>query len=1078
MPVIVKRDQTTESFDAAKISAAVLKCFKSCAEPPAAALATKISSAVAKVLGKKGQATVEQVQDLVEVQLMQLELHEALRQFILYREEHRKLRSNIDPVDAAYVREQKKYFPTELQAFQFADKYSRYNEAKGRRETWPEAVDRVIGFFQKSLEPDSEIDKLSPLLRSEWDMLRDGMLNMEAMPSMRVLQMAGPALERCHSGAYNCAYVAIDHLSKFSELLYVLMQGTGVGFSVEAEFVSDLPKIRRQSGEPKQVHVVEDSTEGWCDALLQGLQGWFRGVDIDFDYSKIRLAGAPLKTKGGRASGPGPLRELLAFTRNRILANQGRRLSTLDVHDIACFCGRIVEVGGVRRAAEISLSDLDDVAMRTAKFGNFYEAEPQRAMANNSAVYDEKPSAVDFMAEFLSLAQSGSGERGIFNRGGLFKQIPKRRARKTFGVNPCQPGWATVLTRDGIRTLDDVGVGSEVWSGRRWTAIVNKVATGDKQVNAYHTTSGIFYGTENHRVVSDGSKIEAKDATRIDLAVGAYGPVSIAPEDVMDGLIVGDGSVHKASGDLVYLCIGKDDGDYFTSEISGLIGRQFDETGWVVNTTITADDLPFTFDRQIPDRFKYATRDRVAGFLRGLFSANGSVIVNASGFSGRVTLKASSLDVICDVQQMLSSLGITSYYTTNKAKPVDFSNGTYDCKESYDLNIGTDRVRFQQVIGFIQAYKNDKLDKICRPNPSRFAHARLATCARVTSVKDIAVEAVYDITVDDPGHTYWTGGLLVSNCGEILLRDSEFCNLSIAIARPDDTEEDLVRKVWLATIIGTLQSTLTNFKYLSPKWKKNCEEERLLGVDINGQMDCKILRPPTTFGDQSMSHHLSRMLLLKRLQQVAIDTNKEWATRLGIPQSAAVTCVKPSGNSSVLFNVSPGLHPRHAAFYVRRATVSAVSPMAQLLKVEGVPYQVSYNNNANLLFEFPVKTPQGAILKGHLSGLEQLFNWADWKKYYTEHNPSVTITVKADEWLAVGNWVYDNWDIVGGLSFLPASDSVYTQAPYEEITEAEYEKRAAVFPLIDYAKLAYYEHDDQTTVAQDFACVGGYCEVA
>lgn len=748
LPVIVKRDQTTEPFSSAKIQAAVLKCFASCAEPPAAVNAGKIAAAVEKVTKKKTQATVEEIQDLVEVQLMNLELHEALRHYILYRDERRKLRIDIDPVDAAFVRDQKQYFPTELQAFQFADKYARFNVAKGRRETWPEAVDRVITFFQNSLGAQAAFEIGDSFF---WSDIRNGMLNMEAMPSMRVLQMAGPALDRCHVGVYNCAYVALDSLQKFPELLYVLMQGTGVGFSVEGDYVSDLPKIKRQVPGPKATWIVGDNTEGWCDALKKGLETWFNGGDIEFDYSRIRAAGTPLKTKGGRASGPAPLRELLTFIRNKVLANQGRRLSPIDVHDIACYCGRIVEVGGVRRAAQISLSDLDDVEMQRAKFGNFYSAEPQRANANNSAVYDEKPSAVQFMGEFLSLAESGSGERGIFNRGGALQQIPKRRRKATFGVNPC---------------------------------------------------------------------------------------------------------------------------------------------------------------------------------------------------------------------------------------------------------------------------------------------------------------------------------------GEILLRDREFCNLSIAIARPDDTEEDLVRKVRLATIIGTLQSTLTNFAYISPEWKKNCEEERLLGVDINGQMDCHILRPPSTYGDQSMVHHYTRMQLLEKLKRTAVDTNELWAKRLGIKPSVAVTCVKPSGNSSVLFNVSPGLHARHAPYYIRRVTVSANGPMAHLLTAESVPHQVSYSNNANLLFEFPVKAPEGAIVKGALSALEQLWNWRDWKQYYTEHNPSVTITVKPDEWLAVGNWVYENWAIVGGLSLLPASDSVYAQAPYEEITAAEYEKRAAAFPAIDYAKLAYYEHDDQTTVAQDFACVGDHCETA
>lgn len=742
--VIVKRDQSTESFSTEKIKSAVQKCFASLAEQPKHAdkVASKIATAIERiVLKKRGNVTVEQIQDLVEIQLMNEELHDAARTFILYREERRKLRGSVDQADAAFVRDQKRFFPTELQAFQFADKYSRYLPEKSRRETWPESVDRVMAFFKRGID--------HCLTDAEWNALRDGMLNMEAMPSMRILQMAGPALERCNVGAYNCAYVPIDSLSAFSELLYVMMQGTGCGFSVEAEYVSDLPKIKRQAG-VKAFWTIADSTEGWCEALKCGLEHWFAGKDVEFNYSRIRPAGAPLKTKGGRASGPAPLKELLTFVRGKVLKNQGRRLTTLDAHDIACFCGRVVEVGGVRRAAEISLSDLDDMAMRSAKFGNFYATEPQRTMANNSAVYHEKPATIQFMSEFLSLAQSGSGERGIMNRGGFLTQIPKRRKKAEFGVNPC---------------------------------------------------------------------------------------------------------------------------------------------------------------------------------------------------------------------------------------------------------------------------------------------------------------------------------------GEIALRPREFCNLSIAIARPDDTAEDLRRKVRLAAIFGTLQSTLTNFKYLPPEWKKNCEEERLLGVDITGSMDCKILAPRFAYGPLENDPH-ERRGLLEWLKAVAVDTNVEFAKRLGVPRSAAVTCVKPSGNSSVLFNVSPGLHARHAQFYVRRATVSAGTPMAQLLVAEGVPYQRSYSNTANLLFEFPIATPPGAMLKSDLSAVDQLENWADWKRSYTEHNPSVTVTVKTDEWFLVGQWVHEHWDIVGGLSFLPASDSVYAQAPYEEITEEEYRRRAAAFPAIDYAKLAYYEREDTTTVARDFACVGDLCEVA
>jgi ribonucleoside-triphosphate reductase len=752
---VIKRDGSREAFDPRKIEAAVLKCLHSVQPERRGAVtpehtAAFIAKRIGKVLIKRADVTIEQIQDLVEIELMGEELQTAARQFILYREEHRKLRERIDPIDAALVRSSKKYFPTESQMFQFMDKYARYNHEKGRRETWPEAVDRVIGFLKSATATVA-------LPNIPWDDLQQAMLAMDAMCSMRILQMAGPALEREHVGAYNCAYLPIDSLTAWSELLYVMMQGTGCGFSVESEYVENLPRIKRQRKpdphDPVALYVVPDTTEGWCDALKLGVHRWFNGEDMRFDYSMIRPQGATLKTKGGQASGPDPLKKLLDYTRSKILSRQGRRLRTIDAHDIACFCGDIVQVGGVRRAAEISLSDFDDELMRRAKFGYFQRTEPQREMANNSAVYDERPTSTQFMEEWLSLAQSGSGERGIFNRAGANKQIPKRRKKARFGCNPC---------------------------------------------------------------------------------------------------------------------------------------------------------------------------------------------------------------------------------------------------------------------------------------------------------------------------------------GEIFLRERQFCNLSIAVARANDTADDLRRKVRIASIFGTIQSTLTNFKYLPASWKENCEAERLLGVDITGQMDCPLLQPDMGYGspgDGNDSNGVeSRQDFLRELRQIAIDTNVEYAAKLGINPSAAVTCVKPSGNSSVLLDCASGIHPRFAKFYIRRVRVESFTPMAKLLKGEGVPFQVG--SDGSYRFEFPMRTAPEAIVTGSQTAVGQLENWLVWKENYTEHNPSITVYVNPDEWIAVGHWVYENWDRVGGLSFLPRFDAVYQLPPYEAITEEEYERRRKALPAVDYAKLAYYEQGDHTTSAQEFACVGGVCEVA
>ena len=317
-------------------------------------------------------------------------------------------------------------FPDPIQQFQFYDKYSRWIPDLGRRENWSETVARSIGFLRKNCKVVYTDD--------EWQQIETAIFNLEIMPSMRIIQMAGPALERDNVGAYNCAYTAIDNLDAFSEILYILMQGTGIGYSVEDRYVSRLPRVKKQKRVPIIKHVIPDSTDGWCDALKLGLQTWFTGGDVEFDYSKIRGAGEILRTKGGRASGPQPLKDLLAFTRSTILAAQGKKLTPLNCHDIACYCGYIVQVGGVRRAAEISLSDLEDRDLAECKNGEFWKRFPYRSMANNSAVFEEKPSAVDFMEEWLNLAKSGTGERGIFNRECA---IPKRRHRMEFGMNPC-----------------------------------------------------------------------------------------------------------------------------------------------------------------------------------------------------------------------------------------------------------------------------------------------------------------------------------------------------------------------------------------------------------------------------------------------------------------------------------------------------------------------------------------------------------------------------------------------------------------------------------------------------------------
>lgn len=623
-----------------------------------------------------------------------------------------------------------------IQEIQLADKYSRLKD-DGTKETWPEVVERVISFLQQEIVVKQH--KTVPI--DWWRDIRDTMLTMDVLPSMRVVQMAGPALERDHVGAYNCAYLALDKPSSLGELLHVMMQGTGVGFSVEKRYIDLWPTVYKNtwSGGDADArtspYIILDSTEGWVEAFRYCIDRAMEGIDVTFDYSRIRPSGAPLRTKGGYASGPDPLRDLLDFTTRIIRGAAGRQLRPIEVHRIATKAGSIVMVGGVRRAAQISLSDGGDHELRDCKSGNFWVLYPELSMANNSGVFMDKD---EVSAEWPFLKSSGTGERGLFNPHG---PIPVRRERADFGTNPC---------------------------------------------------------------------------------------------------------------------------------------------------------------------------------------------------------------------------------------------------------------------------------------------------------------------------------------GEILLRSRQFCNLSIAVARPNDTERSLGEKVRIATLLGTLQSCLTYFPNLPKEWQKNCEEERLLGVDITGTMDCRILQQVDD----------DTRFLLDRLKGKAVRTNEYAARQLGINASVAVTCNKPSGNSSQLLDSSSGIHPRYSRYYVRRLRIGRDTPLAAHLASLGIPVfpevgQVSLDSSMVWVFELPAKAPEGAITRNDISALDQLEYWKMWKLWWTEHNPSCTIYVGEQEWDIVHQWVRDNWDIIGGLSFLPRDNHIYQLAPYQEISEEEYDARVA---NIVWDRTSLSQWAGEQAGSTDAACANDMCE--
>jgi len=632
--------------------------------------------------------------------------------------------------------------PTLYQEFIYKSRYSRWLEAENRRESWPETVKRYFDFFEDHLLENRNY-KLPTSLRNE---LEDAVLNLEIMPSMRALMTAGEALRRDNTAGYNCSYVAVNNIRAFDEILYILMCGTGVGFSVERQYVEKLPTIAEQFTNSETVIVVQDSKAGWAKAYRELVSLLVGGQMPKWDVSKVRPAGARLKTFGGRASGPRPLVDLFQFTIDTFKRAAGRKLTSIECHDIVCKIAEIVVVGGVRRSALISLSNLTDERMRDAKSGAWWEQNPQRALANNSVAYKEKPEIGTFMEEWVSLYKSKSGERGIFNRDACKKTVSK---------------------------------------------------LGDRRDSSYE------FGT----------------------------------------------------------------------------------------------------------------------------------------------------------------------------------------------------------------------------NP----------------------------------------------CSEIILRDREFCNLTEVIIRSSDNQDSIARKIRLATILGTWQASLTNFPYLSSSWKKNCEEEALLGVSLTGILDNPLM---------GTKDHALLSSVLNDLKKVSIDTNKEWSEKLGINQAAAITCIKPSGTVSQLTDAASGIHARHNHYYIRTVRADQKDPLCKMMVDMGFPHEPCVMKPEHtMVFSFPMKAEE-SVTRNDLTAIEHLELWLTYQRYWCEHKPSITVTVKEHEWMEVGAWVYRHFDEISGISFLPHSDHSYRQAPYQDCTREEYFELLEKMPKeIDWSELYKYEKEDQTVGTQTFSCTGDKCEL-
>ena len=955
--------------------------------------------------------------------------------------------------------------PTMYQNFIHLSRYSRWLDEKGRRETWEETVTRYMDFMKWHLEENCSY-KMPQTVYKE---VKSYILELKVMPSMRAMMTAGEALKRDNIANYNCSFLIADKIRCFDEMLYILLCGVGVGFSVERQFITKLPTMAEEYHPTDTTVVVGDSKMGWAKAYKEVISLLLAGQVPQWDVSGIRPAGARLKTFGGRASGSAPLVELFNFTVQTFKEAKGRKLTSFEVHKLFCKIADVVVVGGVRRASLISLSNLSDDRMRHAKSGQWWVSNPELALSNNSACYTEKPDMGIFMEEWQALYNSKSGERGIFNREAALKTIAelnkragfdRRNSEWEFGLNPCFTGDMRLLTDAGYASFKELSdYCSPVTEGEdSKTVTVIKPdgsesegtvwSNGIKQVvEIRFRNRDSITCTKDHVFQTDIGDCKAKFLKDHRLVPYVEMKDDWYHDGFLAGFVQGDGCtgrLNSKSHKGLEVCFGRNDGDI--AEMYGQkVGKWYSREAMRVarEWELSPEPLP---TRDLP-------ANQCTSFLAGLFSANGCVI---NGH--RVAFKTTNKNLAVDLKQVLKvDFDINSYITVNKKKKVKFSNGEYVCKESYDLNIGTFEsiLKFAENISFGQAYKRKNLASLLR-----------IKSPQVMSVKPIGKQEVFDFN-EPEGHWGVVEGVIAHNCGEIILRPKSFCNLSEVIVRAEDTFDTLKDKIRIATVLGTWQASLTDFKYISSKWAENCEEEALLGVSMTGIMDNEITNGSDLYSEEYL------ITSLGLLREHATEVNKEWAKRIHINPAAAITCVKPSGNISQLCDTASGIHARHSEYYIRSVKVNLNDPIAQFMLDKGFPYEPDINKpETAVLFRFPIKSPEGSITRTQKTAIEQLELWMIYKEHYCDHNPSCTINVKEKEWLDVGAWVYKNFDNISGLAFLPFSEHSYTQAPYQECAKEEYDGLALAMPKgINWDDLSEFESGDMTTGSQELACV-------
>lgn len=861
---------------------------------------------------------------------------------------------------------------------------------------------------------------------------------------------------------------------------------------------------------------VEDSAEGWVKVVevLETAAWQCKHKDklFIFDFSQVRAKGTPIKGQQNRpASGPVPLIQALLQVAGIKGAGMRPWKQAMFVDHYLAAC---VAVGGVRRAARLAAKtwrDRDVFEFIDIKRGGFLRT------ANNSVVLDEefwehakspKPSHARrvFEAMLSSGYFDGTGEPGFVNAHliswdstgvsdlhidtlfgkevadrlsmhprtmemlGYTLEVAKKK-RYPFLPNPCQPGFATVLTPEGIRTFDDIDVGSVIWSGKRWTKVINKVATGTKPVYRYRTTAGAFVGTENHRVVEKGVKIEVAHAKGIDACRGELPSADdvLDLQDVMDGWVLGDGSVHAASNNLVYLCVGRGDG-CIHEELGALVTRPRDgiKPGvWEVSTTVTSEELPLTYDRQVPTRFLQGGSTKIRGFLRGLYAANGSVC------GGRVTLKAASFHVICAVQEMLSSIGIQSYYTTNRAHPVTFSNGTYMCKESYDLNItGQHRELFRQLIGFVHAGKQERLDEAIRVTTK---HPKPTSTFAIKSRELLGDFPVYDITVEADEHTYWTGGTLVSNCGEIVLACwGAYCVIAdICLANAQDRQEVVEAGREMAKF-------LVRANQMPTLYAAEVKRTNRIGVSLTGIHEFAYTQFGHTWNDL-VNENSAIWGFLDNVRQEIQDAAYEYSDQLGVTRPHTLTTIKPSGTVGKVMNCTEGAHLPAYGHYLRWVQYSIGSADLLDLQARGYPVKdVSASYPGHVVVGFPTELPIGKLMGTDLvvagdATPEEQYKWLQniekfWLgargnqvSYTLKYNPK-KVPFEQFTWMML-----EYQSTVRCCSVMAQDDdySAYAYVPEERINATQY---AELMSKIDSVQVEAYDEDA-------LSCAGGACPI-